>query len=104
MPLLVALFNVAGILGGAFVGVILLHLDSGTFWSQMRDSVALRGDVINGLIKGGIFGVAVTLISVYQGFIAKPTADGVSIATTRTVVISALTVFALDYILTSLMF
>ncbi|MBY0379673.1 MAG: lipid asymmetry maintenance ABC transporter permease subunit MlaE, partial [Burkholderiales bacterium] len=104
VPLLVALFNVAGILGGAFVGIILLHLDSGTFWSQMQDSVALYGDVTNGLVKGGFFGVAVCLISVYQGIIAKPTADGVSIATTRTVVISALTVLALDYVLTSIMF
>lgn len=103
-PLLVALFSVMGILGGYFVGVGLLHLDSGAFWSQMRDSVSLHDDVINGLIKGAVFGIAVTLISVYQGFIAKPTADGVSIATTKTVVISALTTLALDYILTSLMF
>lgn len=104
VPLLTALFNVAGILGGFFVGVILLHLDSGTFWSQMRDSVVLYDDVVNGLIKSVIFGVAVSLIAVYQGYIARPTAEGVSIATTRTVVISALAVLAIDYILTSLMF
>jgi len=104
VPLLTAIFNTSGILGGYFVGVILLHLDSGTFWSQMRDSVTLHGDIINGLIKSFVFGLAVSLIAVYQGFIAKPTAEGVSMATTRTVVISALTVLALDYALTSLMF
>ena len=103
VPLLTAIFNTSGILGGYFVGVILLHLDSGTFWSQMRDSVTLHGDIINGLIKSFVFGLAVSLIAVYQGFIAKPTAEGVSMATTRTVVISALTVLALDYALTSLM-
>ncbi len=104
VPLLAALFNTSGILGGYFVGVVLLKLDSGTFWSQMRDSVNLHDDVINGIIKSFIFGIAVTLIAVYQGFIAKPTAEGVSSATTRTVVSSALTVLALDFILTALMF
>ncbi len=104
VPLLTGLFNVAGIFGGYFVGVILLRLDSGTFWSQMRSSVSLHDDVINGIIKSFIFGVAVTLIAVYQGFVAKPTAEGVSLATTRTVVSSALIVLALDFILTALMF
>ncbi len=104
VPLLTALFIVAGILGGYFVGVIILHLDSGTFWSQMRDSVNLHDDVYNGLFKSFIFGISVTLISVYQGFMAKPTAEGVSVATTKTVVVSALTVLALDYVLTALMF
>jgi phospholipid/cholesterol/gamma-HCH transport system permease protein len=104
VPLLASLFNTAGIYGGYFVGVVLLRLDSGTYWSQMQNSVSLQDDVINGLIKSFIFGIAVTLISVYQGFIAKPTAEGVSLATTRTVVSSALTVLALDFILTALMF
>lgn len=104
VPLLTALFVVAGIFGGYFIGVTILHLDSGTFWSQMRDSVSLHEDVINGLFKSFIFGISVTLISVYQGFVAKPTAEGVSIATTKTVVVSALTVLALDYALTALMF
>lgn len=104
VPLLTALFNTSGIIGGYFVGVILLKMDSGTFWSQMSDSVNLHDDVINGIIKSFIFGIAVTLIAVYQGFIAKPTAEGVSSATTRTVVSSALTVLALDFILTALMF
>ena len=104
VPILVALFNVSGVFGGYFVGVHLLHLDEGTFWSQMRDNVSLHGDIINGLIKGFVFGIAVSLIAVYQGFIAKPTAAGVSIATTNTVVVSALVILALDYILTSIMF
>ena len=104
VPLLAALFNAAGIWGGYFVGVVLLKLDSGTFWSQMQNSVHLHEDVINGIIKSLIFGIAVTLIAVYQGFIAKPTAEGVSIATTNTVVSSALTVLALDFILTAFMF
>ena len=104
VPLLAALFNTAGIFGGYFVGVIMLKMDNGTFWSQMRDSVSLHDDVVNGIIKSFIFGIAITLIAVYQGFIAKPTAEGVSSATTRTVVSSALTVLALDFILTALMF
>jgi len=104
VPLLVALFSVSGIMGGYFVGVILLHLDSGAFWAQMHDSVSLVNDVVNGLVKGSCFGVAVTLIAVYQGFMAKPTANGVAVATTKTVVVAALTTLALDYILTSLMF
>jgi len=104
VPLLTALFDSSGILGGHFVGVTLLKLDQGTFWSQMQGSVSLHDDVINGLIKAGIFGVIVSLISVYQGLLAKPTAEGVSSATTRTVVHSALAVLALDFILTAFMF
>jgi phospholipid/cholesterol/gamma-HCH transport system permease protein len=104
VPLLAALFNTSGIIGGYFVGVVLLKLDNGTFWSQMQNSVNFQEDIINGIIKSIIFGAAVTLIAVYQGFIAKPTAEGVSIATTRTVVSSALTVLALDFILTAFMF
>ncbi|AUR51303.1 lipid asymmetry maintenance ABC transporter permease subunit MlaE [Aquella oligotrophica] len=104
VPLLTALFDSSGILGGHFVGVTLLQLDKGTFWSQMQGSVSLHDDVINGLIKAAIFGVVVSLISVYQGLQAKPTAEGVSSATTRTVVHSALAVLALDFVLTAFMF
>ncbi len=104
VPLLAALFNTAGVLGGYFVGVVLLNLDEGTFWSQMKDSVDLYYDVLNGVTKSCIFGAMVTLIAVYQGLIAKPTAEGVSSATTKTVVSSALAVLALDFILTALMF
>lgn len=104
VPLLTALFNTAGIFGGYFVGVYLLHLDSGTFWSQMQGSVNLNTDIIDGIIKSVIFGIAVGLIAVYQGFIAKPTAEGVATATTLTVVWSSLVILALDFILTALMF
>lgn len=104
VPLLTALFDSCGILGGNFVGVSLLKLDQGTFWSQMQGSVNLHEDVVNGLIKAFIFGVIVNLIAVYQGLQAKPTAEGVSSATTRTVVHSALAILALDFILTAFMF
>lgn len=104
VPLLTAIFNTAGILGGYFVGVIMLNLDRGSFWSQMQNSVNLHEDVINGIIKSFVFGVAVTIIAIYQGFIAKPTATGVSNATTYTIVISSVSVLALDFILTALMF
>ena len=104
VPLLAGLFNTAGIFGSYFVSVVLLRLDSGTFWSQMQSTVSFHDDVVNGIIKSFIFGIAVTLIAVYQGFIAKPTAEGVSSATTTTVVSSALTVLALDFVLTAFMF
>lgn len=104
VPLLTAIFDTAGILGGKFVGVVLLQLDSGTFWSQMQDSVNFHDDVLNGLIKAFIFGICISLISVYQGLTTKATAEGVSIATTKTVVHSALAVLALDFILTAFMF
>jgi phospholipid/cholesterol/gamma-HCH transport system permease protein len=104
VPLLTALFDAAGILGGHFVGVNLLGLDNGTFWSQMQSSVGWSQDVVNGLIKAIVFGCIVSLIAVYQGLTAKPTAEGVSQATTRTVVHSALAVLALDFILTAFMF
>lgn len=104
VPLLTALFDSSGIWGGHFVGVTLLKLDQGTFWSQMQSSVSFHDDIVNGLIKAAIFGVIVSLIAVYQGLQAKPTAEGVSSATTRTVVHSALAVLALDFILTAFMF
>lgn len=104
MPLLAALFSVMGIFGGYFVGVVLVGLDSGAYWSQMQGSVDLHSDVINGIIKSIVFGVAVTLIAVFEGFAAEPTAAGVSAATTRTVVTSALVILALDFILTAFMF
>lgn len=104
MPVLAALFNVMGIFGGYFVGVILIGLDGGTFWSQMQSSVDLHRDVINGLTKSLAFGAAVMLISVFEGYHAMPTASGVSAATTRTVVTSALVILALDFILTAFMF
>ncbi len=104
MPLLAAMFSAMGIIGGYLVGVVLLGLDSGTFWSQMQSSVDLRFDVMNGVIKSVVFGIAVSLIAVFEGYDAAPTAEGVSGATTRTVVISALVILGLDVILTAFMF
>lgn len=104
MPILAALFNVTGIFGGYLVGVVLIGLDSGTFWSQMQNNVDLHADIVNGLIKSLVFGIAVTLIAVFEGYDSEPTAAGISAATTRTVVTSALVILALDFIMTAFMF
>jgi phospholipid/cholesterol/gamma-HCH transport system permease protein len=104
MPLLAALFSAAGIFGGYLVGVQLIGLDAGAFWSQMQAAVDLRRDILNGVIKSVVFGVAVTWIAVFEGYDAVPTAEGVSRATTRTVVTSSLAILALDFVLTALMF
>jgi len=104
LPILTALFNVMGIIGGYYIGVIMIGLDEGAYWSQMQSSVDLRYDVINGMIKSIFFGVAVTLIAVLEGYDAEPTAAGVSSATTRTVVTSALVILAMDFVLTAFMF
>lgn len=104
MPLLASIFNIAGIIGAYLIGVKWLGLDDGIFWSQMQNNIDLHYDVINGLIKSFCFGVAVTLIAVYQGFHCRPTAEGILRASTRTVVSSALVVLAIDFILTAFMF
>jgi phospholipid/cholesterol/gamma-HCH transport system permease protein len=104
MPLLAALFSTLGVLGGWFVGVGLLGIDDGAFWSQMQAKVDFRGDVVNGIIKSFAFGVVVTWIALFQGYDATPTAAGVSRATTSSVVLSALSVLGLDFVLTALMF
>ncbi len=104
LPLLTAMFNVAGIFGGYLVAVHVLGVDAGTFWSQMQEAVNFRIDVLNGVIKSVVFAVAVTLIAVFSGFSASPTAEGVAKATTQTVVTSALVVLGLDFILTAFMF
>jgi phospholipid/cholesterol/gamma-HCH transport system permease protein len=103
MPLLAALFSAMGIFGGYLVGVVLIGVDEGAFWSQMQAAVDFRYDVLNGVVKSFVFGVAVTVIATFEGFDAPPTAEGVSGATTRTVVSSALTVLALDLVLTAFM-
>ncbi len=103
MPMLAALFSAMGIFGGYLVGVVLIGVDNGAFWSQMQAAVDFRYDVMNGVVKSFVFGIAVTVIATFEGFDAPPTAEGVSGATTRTVVSSALTILALDLILTSLM-
>ena len=104
MPLLAALFSAMGVFGGYLVGVRLIGVDEGSFWSQMQAAVDVREDVLNGVIKSFVFGVAITWIAVFEGYDAPPTAEGVSGATTRTVVSSSLAVLALDFIMTALMF
>lgn len=104
MPVLAAVFSAVGILGGWVVGVQMIGVDPGSFWSQMQDGVDVFNDVLNGVIKSLIFGIVVTLIALYEGWNAKPTPEGVSRATTRTVVSGALAVLGLDFVLTALMF
>ncbi|ROR29766.1 lipid asymmetry maintenance ABC transporter permease subunit MlaE [Inmirania thermothiophila] len=104
MPLLAAIFSAVGILGGYFVGVGLLGVDEGAFWSQMQARVELMDDVYNGVVKSVVFGVVASWIAVFEGHDAVPTSEGVSRATTRTVVHTALAVLGLDFLLTALMF
>ncbi|WP_137917813.1 lipid asymmetry maintenance ABC transporter permease subunit MlaE [Hydrogenophaga sp. 2FB] len=104
MPLLAAVFSAVGIIGGWVVGVLLIGLDSGAFWSQMQGGVDVWADVGNGIVKSVVFGFAVTFVALLQGFEAHPTPEGVSRATTRTVVVASLTVLALDFVLTAMMF
>ena len=104
MPVLATIFSALGVLGGYLVGVQLIGVDAGAFWSQMQNGVDVRADVLNGVIKSFIFGITVTFIALYQGFEAKPTPEGVSRATTRTVVLASLAVLGLDFLLTALMF
>ncbi len=104
MPLLAALFSAMGILGGYLVGVVLIGVDEGSFWSQMQAKVDFEEDILNGVIKSVVFGVAVTAIALFEGYDAPPTAEGVSGATTRTVVTSSLAILALDFVLTAFMF
>ncbi|MBP1148886.1 MULTISPECIES: lipid asymmetry maintenance ABC transporter permease subunit MlaE [Methylocaldum] len=104
MPLLASLFSMIGVMGGYFVGVGLLGVDEGAFWSQMRSRIDFYDDIVNGLIKSAVFGVIVTWIAVFEGYDAVPTSEGVSRATTRSVVYSAFAVLGWDFVLTALMF
>lgn len=104
MPLLAAIFSLVGVYGGYFVGVGLLGVDEGSYWSQMQAMVDFDDDVMNGVIKSLVFGLVVTWIAVFEGYDAVPTSEGVSRATTRTVVHSSLAVLGLDFVLTALMF
>ncbi len=104
MPILSILFNAAGIIGGYIVGVSLIGVDDGAFWSQMQEGVDVWDDIGNGVIKSIVFGFAVTFMALYQGYEARATPEGVSGATTRTVVLSSLLVLWLDFIMTALMF
>jgi phospholipid/cholesterol/gamma-HCH transport system permease protein len=103
MPILAALFSAMGIFGGYIVAVALVGIDPGVFWANMQSAVDFRYDIWNGIIKSIAFGIAVSIIATFEGFDADPTAEGVSRATTRTVVTSALTVLAIDLILTAFM-
>jgi phospholipid/cholesterol/gamma-HCH transport system permease protein len=104
MPLLAALFSAAGIFGGYLVGVVQIGVDEGSFWSQMQAAVDFRDDILNGVIKSCVFGTVVTIIALFEGYDAPPTAEGVSGATTRTVVQSSLAILMLDFVLTAIMF
>jgi phospholipid/cholesterol/gamma-HCH transport system permease protein len=104
MPLLAALFSTLGIFGAYLVGVRLIDIDAGAFWGNMQAAVDFRQDIVNGIIKSFVFGCAVSLIAVFEGYDANPTAEGVSSATTRTVVASSLAILALDFVLTVFMF
>ena len=104
MPLLAAMFSAMGVYGGYLIGVVLIGVDDGSFWSQMQSAVDFREDIVNGVIKSIVFGVAVTWIALFEGYDAPPTAEGVSGATTRTVVTSSLAILGLDFILTAFMF
>jgi phospholipid/cholesterol/gamma-HCH transport system permease protein len=104
LPLLVALFNVIGIYGGHVVGVDMLGVNANAYWSGMRDGVDFYDDIVNGVIKSLVFGFVISWIAVFQGYDARPTSEGVSRATTLTVVASSLLVLGLDFVLTSLMF
>lgn len=104
MPLLAAVFSAVGVIGGWIVGVVMLGVDGGAFWGQMQSGVDVWADLGNGVLKSFVFGVTVTFIALLQGYIAKPTPEGVSRATTRTVVMASLTVLGLDFLLTAWMF
>jgi phospholipid/cholesterol/gamma-HCH transport system permease protein len=100
MPLLAAIFSVIGLYGAQLVGVTLMGVDSGTFWSQMQGAVELR-DINEGLVKSFAFGIACALLAVHQGYHAVPTAEGVGLATTRTVIASSVLVLIINYMLTA---
>lgn len=104
MPVLATIFSAVGILGGYLVGVQLIGVDEGAFWSQMQANVDVRADVLNGVIKSLVFGIAVTFTALFQGYHADPTPEDVSRATTRTVVIASLMVWGLDFVMTAIMF
>ena len=104
MPLLAAMFSAVGVFGGYFVGVIQIGVDEGSFWSQMQAAVDFKHDILNGVLKSFVFGTVVTIIALFEGYDAAPTAEGVSGATTRTVVTSSLAILMLDFVMTAIMF
>ncbi len=104
LPLLAAVFSATGIIGGWVVGVLMIGVDAGSFWSQIQGGVDVWRDVGNGILKSVVFGFTVTFVALLQGFEAQPTPEGVSKATTRTVVVASLAVLGLDFVLTAMMF
>jgi phospholipid/cholesterol/gamma-HCH transport system permease protein len=104
LPLLALIFSMLGVLGAHLVGVSLLGIDTGSFWSQMQASVSFRADVWNGILKSIVFGFVASWIALFEGYDCEPTTAGVSQATTRTVVHTSLAVLGLDFVLTALMF
>ncbi|MCH8180737.1 MAG: lipid asymmetry maintenance ABC transporter permease subunit MlaE [Proteobacteria bacterium] len=104
MPLLAAVFSAVGVMGGWLVGVVMIGVDPGAFWSQMQGGVEVFADVGNGMLKSLVFGLTVTFVALLQGFECQPTPEGVSLATTRTVVMASLAVLGLDFVLTAMMF
>ncbi|MEM7209319.1 MAG: lipid asymmetry maintenance ABC transporter permease subunit MlaE [Pseudomonadota bacterium] len=104
VPMLAAIFSAIAVIGGYLVGVPLLGVDEGAFWSQMQANVDLTADVLNGVIKSVVFGIVVTWIAIFEGNDCVPTSEGVSRATTRTVVNASLAILGLDFVLTALMF
>ena len=104
MPLLAAVFSAVGIMGGWLVGVVMIGVDPGAFWSQMQGGVEVFADVGNGILKSLVFGLTVTFVALLQGHECQPTPEGVSLATTRTVVMASLAVLGLDFVMTAMMF
>jgi phospholipid/cholesterol/gamma-HCH transport system permease protein len=104
MPILAILFSTIGILGAWVVAVLLIGVDAGNFWSIMQDKVDVWRDVGNGVVKSFVFGIICTAVALYQGYETSATPEGVAYATTRTVVISSLSVLGMDFILTALMY
>ncbi|MDP2538098.1 lipid asymmetry maintenance ABC transporter permease subunit MlaE [Alteromonas stellipolaris] len=104
MPMLALIFSAVGILGGHLVGVDWLGVDVGSYWSIMQSTVEWGEDVVNGIIKSLVFALVVTWIAIFKGYDSIPTSEGISKATTETVVYSSLAVLGLDFVLTALMF
>ena len=103
LPLLVAIFSLVGVYGGSLVGVDLLGVDSGAFWTQIQEKVDVTHDILNGMVKSLVFAIVVTWIAIFEGYDCVPTSEGVSRATTNTVVYSSLSILGLDFLLTAIM-
>ncbi len=104
MPLLTAIFNAVAIFGGVVVAIHWLGVDAGGFWTGMQEGVDVWNDLAKGMLKSVVFGVLVTWIAVFQGYDAQPTAEGISLATTRTVVVSSVSILVADFVLTLAMY